>query len=411
VDSAALEVAVSVVVVQVGAGNNYMNPSEEYFERQIDTVVAHIEESIPKIGDQQPKAGKNDLTYDMSEGHAWTDGYWASQLYLAYDYLKPIDPQKAELFKAAADRQVAILTKQFEEEPSAYDHGVGHIFMPLVALHDTYSEDASVKETAIKAADCMLERELLDTGVIVAWNIKPDYKPELKELLKGLTIVDTMDSIPLLFWASEVTGDKKYQDLAVRHAEKVAKYIIRDDGSTYHAYVFNPETGEPIKGRTWQGHDDESCWSRGQSWAIHGFALAYEHTKKEAFLQAAQKAAAYAIKHLPEDYVPYWDYKLPNDAPQYRDSSAAAIMASGLLSLKSITGNEQYGQVADDILYSLFENYYVGANSPAQGLLLHGTSSVPDKRVDTLLPYGDYFYLEALLKRKELVHNPSTTYN
>jgi hypothetical protein len=32
----------------------------------------------------------------------------------------------------------------------------------------------------------------------------------------------------------------------------------------------------------------------------------------------------YAIAQLCNDYIPYWDYRLLDDAPHYRDTSAAA---------------------------------------------------------------------------------------
>ena len=105
--------------------------------------------------------------------------------------------------------------------------------------------------------------------------------------------------------------------------------LFREDYSTYHTFDFDPETGAPIKGETFQGYADDSCWSRGQAWAVHGFAQIYEHTRDQKYLTAAKALAEYVIDRLPADGVPLWDYCLPADAPQYRDSSAGAITAAG----------------------------------------------------------------------------------
>src|SRR5690606_32066449 len=111
-------------------------------------------------------------------------------------------------------------------------------------------------------------------------------------------------------------------------------------GSTYHSFVFDPVTGQPLRGETVQGFADESCWSRGQSWGIHGFAMAYQYTGDERFLATALRLADYALAHLPDDGVPYWDYLLPDGAPRYRDSSAGAIMAAGLFLLADVLDDE-----------------------------------------------------------------------
>ncbi len=59
------------------------------------------------------------------------------------------------------------------------------------------------------------------------------------------------------------------------------KYILREDGSSFHRYIFDYDTGKPLYGATAQGASDDSCWARGQAWGIDVFALNYKDTKNE----------------------------------------------------------------------------------------------------------------------------------
>ena len=152
-------------------------------------------------------------------------------------------------------------------------------------------------------------------------------------------------------------------------------------------------------GATHQGYSDDSCWSRGQAWGIHGFAQAYAYTGEAAFLRASQTLADYALSFLKDNAVPVWDYHLPVSETPYKDSSAGAIMAAGLLLLVSqLESGASYKQDALRILNALIEQCGVFDHPDAEGLLLHGAKFVHEGEVDNMLPYGDYFFLEALLR-------------
>ena len=166
-----------------------------------------------------------------------------------------------------------------------------------------------------------------------------------------------------------------------------------------HVIDFDLETGELLRKITVQGYSDDSCWSRGQAWAIYGFTLAYKHTKDELFLRTAEKLAEYFIKNLPEDYVPYWDF---NDPKKVQDSSAAAIVSSGLLDLSALSGKKGFRDVAINILSSLCDNYLSGKNE--NGILKHGCFHKPAGiGVDESLILGDYYFIEAIMKMRQEV--------
>ncbi|NLM51176.1 MAG: glycosyl hydrolase, partial [Clostridiaceae bacterium] len=135
-------------------------------------------------------------------------------------------------------------------------------------------------------------------------------------------------------------------------------------------------------------------------WALYGFALSYKYTKDERYLNAAKKVAHYFVSALPADYVPYWDFRI-NPEGEPRDTSAAAIAASGLIEISRLVSDgekQMYLDSAQKILKSLYENYSNFGKSD-ESLLREGTSNKPEKtNINVGLIYGDYFFVEALYK-------------
>lgn len=101
-------------------------------------------------------------------------------------------------------------------------------------------------------------------------------------------------NLDLMFLATELTGDEKYKEIAISQAEKSSKTHIRPDFTTNHVVNFDPVTGEKlaeythqgesaassaqviIKARLTAGWSDQSCWARGQAWAMYGYAQCRE---------------------------------------------------------------------------------------------------------------------------------------
>jgi unsaturated chondroitin disaccharide hydrolase len=211
-------------------------------------------------------------------------------------------------------------------------------------------------------------------------------------------------NLPLLFWATEVTGDPRYRHAAKKHGETVLENFIRKDGSVHHIIRFDPETGERVEAIGGQGFAPDSAWSRGAGWAIYGLSLLFSYTNEDKYLQAAKRVSHHFIVNLPEDYVPHWDFRLPENITKYRDSSAGAIAACGLLLLSSQvapTESQIYKNAGTKILKSLYENYGDWDNENQDGMILSGTSHFPEgKNIDVPLIYGDYYFVEGLATLK-----------
>jgi unsaturated chondroitin disaccharide hydrolase len=214
----------------------------------------------------------------------------------------------------------------------------------------------------------------------------------------GRMIVDCLMNLPLLFWASYETGDAKYADVALAHARTTLKYMVRADGTTFHTFFFDQATGTPIGGKTAQGYSDDSFWSRGQAWAIYGFALAADWTGDAGFLDAALRLAERFWSSLGYDLIPLWDFNLPPDAPHKRDSSAGAITACGMWKLAALTGDSSLRERAERLITRLIEACFESAPE-AQGLLRDSSYNVnTGHAVEQFMPFGDYYFLEGLVK-------------
>jgi len=213
-------------------------------------------------------------------------------------------------------------------------------------------------------------------------------------------IVDNMMNLEMLFWASKETGDPKYREVAISHANTTLANHFRENMSSFHVVNYDTITGQPLSKQTHQGLNDDSSWARGQAWGLYGFAMCFRETGDLKYLDAAKKIAAYIQSNLPEDFVPYWDYNDPAQPNTSRDASAAAITASALYMLSSLTDEKkvEYAALADQILNSLSSEAYLAEVGTNGGFLLkHCVGNMPGKsEVDTPLNYADYYYLEAL---------------
>jgi uncharacterized protein YyaL (SSP411 family) len=197
--------------------------------------------------------------------------------------------------------------------------------------------------------------------------------------------------------------------MAFAHASTTLGNHFRDDNSSWHVIDYDTISGEVRKRNTHQGYADESSWSRGQAWGLYGFTMSYRFTDHLEFLDQAEKIAGFLLEHprLPGDLVPYWDFDAPDIPNEPRDVSAAAIMASALYELCRYSQNGAwYKEKADRIMESLGTTY---ASRPGENygfILGHSVGAKPmDSEVDVPLNYADYYYLEALVRKKELESN------
>lgn len=313
--------------------------------------------------------------------HWWTNGFWPAtmwQMYLA---------TKDELYRDEAIRAEKMLDVNLEDF-EGLSHDVG--FMWLIQSGVRYALEGNKDSYArtMKAAQHLACR-YNPNGFIRAWN---------GEGRQGWAIVDCMMNLPLLYWASEVTGDPRFRLIAMKHADTAMDVFIRPDGSCNHIIIFDAETGEVLDNPGGQGYESGSSWSRGQAWALYGFTLSYLHTGKQAYLDAAKRVANYFISQITDDYIPRCDFRQPAE-PVLKDDTAGTVAAAGLLvlaqqlpELEAVT----YYDVAVKMLRAMEkEDINWELNDPA--LLQRCTSAyhdIPGRHMT--MNYADYYFVEAI---------------
>ena len=333
--------------------------------------------------------------------HWWCNGFWPGMLWQLYH---ATGEDRFKEYAAGVDDRLAPLL----DEPEKMDHDVGFLFVlsslaEAEALKTASGEDAAAraelaKARAIKAADILLGRFHEGGNYIEAWNEGTIPGQDTTNMM----IVDCMMNLSLLFWASNATGEVKYKEAAMRHADTTLKYLVRADGSAAHIARVNPETGELIEYPQGQGYAPESAWSRGQSWILYGFTNAYLHTGKTEYLEAAKRSAHYCIANLAmRDWLPVVDFKAPQDGRF--DSTAGMVIASGLLTLAEAVGDYEadlYKESALRILEAC-DRKFNRWDENADGIVWGASLRYHDDRMaGAAIIYGDYFLTEAVLKLK-----------
>ncbi len=341
--------------------------------------------------------GRNKLPYFAEKGvHVerppwfWTAGFWGGLNWLMYEATGNVD------YKLTAERSELLLDKAFETENELH-HDVGFMFHLTAGASCRLTKNQNSFETNLKAATMLKNRFNKSGRYIRSWNgiVRGDDSV-------GLTIIDGMMNLALLYWASEQTGDKSFYQIAKTHAEMTQRDHVREDLSVCHVVVHNPETGEKIAERAGQGYSANSAWARGQSWAVYGFTISYLHTKEQKYLQTAKLVADEFIKQTQAtEWLPRLDFRQP-ETPLYYDSSAGAITACGLIELSKITSgkeSEKYLQSAINMLKAI-ENKWCDFDINSDGLLMGCSESYAGGR-DKNLIYGDFFFVEAMCKLKQ----------
>jgi unsaturated chondroitin disaccharide hydrolase len=345
-------------------------------------AIARTRENAERVTDF-PEAAKNGAwEYARNKPGGWVGGHWTGLLWLAF--AQTGDP----FFERAAREWTAKLAPRQNDTST---HDLGFLFELSHVLGAQITGDASLKLPALNAARALVQRYNEKGRFIRAWGALDT------DTNRGRAIVDTLMNLDLLYWATRETGEPMFADIATAHARTALKYQVRADWSTSHAMDFDPGTGAFLAQGTHQGLSASSCWARGQAWAVYGYAETYRNTGDTVFLDAARNLAEYALRRAPADHVPYWDYDSPLIPNDVRDSSAAAILASGLLILaeQDRANAARWRAEATTILQSLWENYSSRATIEPS-ILIHATRSKPHGAMDSGLIYGDFYFVEAL---------------
>lgn len=354
----------------------------EFLAEQIGpSVYAKVDSLRP-----QPSADKLGKlrTCDVYD---WTSGFFPGSLWLAYELTGD-----ERLLLDAVDYTNKMLPATFYTGTHDLGFMVGCSYGNALRL----CPNDSLKTVIIRTADNLASRFNPEIGAIRSWDFGPWNFP---------VIIDNMMNLELLFQASKLTGDNKYKDIAIRHADKTMACHFRPDMTSYHVVSYNPD-GSIETRQTFQGRSDESAWARGQAWGVYGYTVCYRETGDKKYLEFAQKIADMIISRVKtEDHIPLWDYDAPNLPTTPRDASAAAVTSSALFELCGyLPDGQRYFDYAESILRSLSSPEYLAEIGTNCGFILkHSTGSLAHgSEIDVPLNYADYYYLESLKRYIEI---------
>ena len=359
-----------------------------------DFILDRTRANAAAFGDRLPHAAV-DGRYDFPEDGGWAGGFWSGILNLAY-------AKTGEAFFLKCQRSSWPRYRRRLAHPErSSDNDLGHFYVPSLVADYLLTGFDPAREIALQAAVLQSRAFHPRGGFIQSWPVWTPGDP-FSEENPGRVIIDAMYNLPLLFWAHAQTGEEQFKTVALTHARTSARVLVRPDGTTFHTFVFDPETGRPKDGRTHQGWADDSCWARGQAWAIGGFAMAHRFHPDPVFLDAARRCADTFLRHTLPGGVVRWDFALDGDATEPIDTSASAIAANGLLALApqvDAAAAAGYRSAAAGVARTLFADHATRDDPRQQGLLRHGCGHKPENRnTDASLIYGDYFFVELIAR-------------
>lgn len=364
--------------------------TREEIEKELAYCLSCIDKGLTKYKyNYFPTENKKNI-YGTLPNCGWTGGFWVGLLWLAYEMTGE------EKYREVAESQINGYHERLLNQYDINHHDMGFEYsLSCVAAYKITGSELA-RETAIMAADALIRRYEPVGKFIKPWG-------EMDDPVENRIIVDTYLNLPLLFWASEETGDPKYRKIAENHLSTTVDILVRKDGRAYHTYMMDLNYGNPIMPKVDQGYADDSVWSRGQAWVIYGLALAYSYNNNPTLIEVQKKATNKFIELLPSDNVPAWDMVF-TDTRTLKDTSAGVIAACGMLEMNRLMpgheDSEKWNQKVHDMVRALMKEHTTkGLDLDSTAILLHGTSSVRHNMgINESVIYGDYYYMETLVR-------------
>ena len=388
----------NIVKENIGEPDRFLTDSK-FTETKLDVAIKDalkkVDYMMETLGDDFARAySENNIYPAVKNDSGWNAGFWTGILWISYEL------SGDEKYKRLALKHIPSYTKRIVEKIGVNHHDMGFIYTPSCVAAYKLEGNEEAKEAAIMAADHLMSRYHAKGRFIQAWGSvdnPEDYR----------FIVDCLLNIPLLYWASSVTGNDSYRNVSYNHFRTTIENAIRTDGSSYHTYYMDVKTGEPVRGVTAQGASDNSCWARGQAWCIYGIILTRIYVDDPDAIDLCKIVTNYFLNRLPNDFIPFWDLSFTDGDYEPRDSSSASIAACGMLELikhlpEDDADKKIYQGAVEAIMCSLYEKYSTKDMPESNGILQHAVYSKPANiGVDECNIWGCYFYMEALIRMKK----------
>src|SRR5690606_17035693 len=366
--------------------------SSDFVDEQLRSAVAHYKILMSHAAENSfPRTWENG-ELKSAPSQSWISGFYPGTLLYLYEY----SGDKSLLDEA--EQKLTVLEK---EKHNTGTHDLGFMLYCSFGNALRLTGKPAYREVILTGTESLSKRFNPEVGCIRSWGKIDDEK-------NFLVIIDNMMNLEMMTWASRESGNNKYRDIALTHANTTMANHFRPDYSTWHVVNYNQQDGSIKEKKTAQGNADSSSWARGQVWGLYGYTMMARETGQKDYLEQAHHIAEFLLSHknLPADGVPYWDFDAPGIPNAKRDASSGSIMASALLELSRLSKGKQasaYKQAAEKIIRSLSSPAYRTVGDEAGGFLLkQSVGALPSKsEVDVPLSYADYYYVEALMRYRD----------
>lgn len=365
--------------------DDYKYLSDEKIDGAIREATERVKKNIPYFNGMFPPEASCNNFYSRTENMSWTEGFYVGVLWLCYELTGD------KVFREAAEGYFDSFKERIEQKNNTDNHDLGFLYILSCVAQYKITGEEKAKNVALIAADGLKNRFQEVGKFIQAWGKMGDED-------NYRLIIDCLLNIPLLYWAYTETGNEEYKRIADEHFNTTLNVIIREDGSTYHTFFFDKKDGSAKCGKTHQGFSDESAWARGQAWGVYGIVLNHIYNKFDV-IPTWFKVTDYYLNNLPEDKIAYWDLEF-KDGKQPRDTSSNVIAVCGILeAYNQKFCSDEYVKAAKSIMNIIIDKYTTKNIPESNGLMTHSTYHC-DNGFDECNIWGDYFYLEALMRLK-----------
>ena len=374
---------------------SFIDENIDFARAQIGNEIGVIEASGKCLN---PVTLKSDSAVYYCGYADWRSGFFPGSVWYLYELtgdstLLPLATKYTEAIEEAKN-----LT---------WHHDIGFIVNCSFGNGLRLAGTPSYKDVMVQAAKSLSTRFRPAAGIIQSWDVERGWQSE-----RGWecpVIIDNMMNLELLFEATRLSGDSTFYKIAVSHADNTMKNHFRADNSCYHVVDYSLKDGSVRSRQTAQGYAHESAWARGQAWAIYGYTTCYRYTHDKRYLDQAEKTLNFYLNdaNLPKDLIPYWDFDAPKIPNEPRDVSAAACIASALYEMDGYCQGKNYKELADTIVKNLSgPDYKAKVGENGNFILMHSVGSIPHgAEIDVPLNYADYYYEEALIRKRNIENN------
>ncbi|MBS4207530.1 glycoside hydrolase family 88 protein [Bacillus sp. FJAT-50079] len=372
--------------MQLKKQNQSTITKEEWYEilEKGMAKVAKMEEKLTAF----PHTTKNGEWLVHENGH-WTGGFWVGLL-----WIEAILNGDKDFTSNTALAWAKKFSARINDNKT---HDQGFIFGPSCVLGFHLTNDKELFSLAQAGANNMKDLYEERSGFILAWD-EPGYE--------GVSIVDTIMNLPLMFWIASKSNDPEFHRIAEDVAKSIIQHHIREDSSVYHAVRWDTTDFNVVDRYTHQGFSKETCWSRGQAWAAYGFANLYRYTKEPRYLEMSMNVAEYFWNHLDDETnLPRWDFIFKNKEEEPYDASAGSIAASGMLLLSDLLKRDNKNGLAQmwkeraELILNGLVKHCMYSDIEKYGIVEKATVDKPrNSGINESTMYGDYYFIEAIFR-------------